>query len=143
MRFRPEVALIRLELAELLLQSFPDRQPDAVAQLDLAVPELRSMGMEPALGRALRLAEQVDRPGRPKAPRTGREGLTVRETEVLRLVAAGKSNAEIADVLVVSVRTAERHLANIYNKLGTSGPVARATATAYAHTHGLVQTSRD
>jgi DNA-binding NarL/FixJ family response regulator len=64
--------------------------------------------------------------------------MTARELQVLRLVAAGKSNAEIADSLVMSVRTAERHLANIYAKLGTGGPVARAAATAYAHTNGLV-----
>jgi DNA-binding CsgD family transcriptional regulator len=66
-------------------------------------------------------------------------GLTLREIEVLRLVAAGKSNSEIAETLVVSIRTAERHLANIYAKLETGGSVARAVATAYAHTHGLGQ----
>ena len=66
-----------------------------------------------------------------------RNGMTPREVEVLRLVASGKSNSEIAESLVVSIRTAERHLANIYAKLGTGGPVARAVATAYAHTHGL------
>ena len=102
------------------------------------------MAMAPALARAERLAEQAALfARRPNAPRNNREGLTVREMEVLCLVAAGKSNSEIADALVVSVRTAERHLANIYSKLGTGGPVARATATAYAHTHGLVQASRD
>jgi DNA-binding NarL/FixJ family response regulator len=69
-------------------------------------------------------------------------GLTAREIEVLRLVAAGKSNAEIAEALVVSIRTAERHLANIYAKLGTGGAVARAAATSYAHVHGVVQPNR-
>ena len=53
------------------------------------------------------------------------------------MVAAGKSNGEIAATLVVSIRTAERHVANIYAKLGMTGPVARASATAYAHMHGL------
>jgi DNA-binding CsgD family transcriptional regulator len=69
---------------------------------------------------------------------SGGVGLTPREIEILRLVAGGKSNAEIAAVLVISIRTAERHLANIYSKLGTGGAVARARATSYAHTHGVV-----
>jgi DNA-binding CsgD family transcriptional regulator len=59
-------------------------------------------------------------------------GLTEREVEVLRLLAAGKSNREIATQLVLSVRTAERHIANIYEKIGARGKVARAVATAYA-----------
>jgi ATP/maltotriose-dependent transcriptional regulator MalT len=47
-------------------------------------------------------------------------GLTVREVEVLRLVAAGKSNHEIASVLVISERTVARHMQNIFAKLGVS-----------------------
>jgi DNA-binding NarL/FixJ family response regulator len=54
---------------------------------------------------------------------------------VVRLVAGGRTNREIADELVVSVRTVERHIGNIYRKLGARG---RAHATAYALTHGLV-----
>jgi DNA-binding NarL/FixJ family response regulator len=62
-------------------------------------------------------------------------GLTAREVEVLRALAGGKTNTEIAQELYVSVRTVERHVANIYAKLGARG---RANATAYALTHGLV-----
>jgi non-specific serine/threonine protein kinase len=62
-------------------------------------------------------------------------GLTVRETEVLRLVAVGRSNSELAEELMLSRRTVERHIANIYQKLGVSGRVARAIATAYALNH--------
>ncbi len=69
-------------------------------------------------------------------PDTG--GFTPRELEVLRLVAAGASNAEIADELVLSVRTVERHVSNIYLKVGVTGPAARAVAVAYAHEHALV-----
>jgi DNA-binding CsgD family transcriptional regulator len=61
-------------------------------------------------------------------------GLTVRELEVLRLVAAGETNAEIAKALVVSVRTVDTHVSNILTKLGVS---TRSGATAYAHRHGL------
>jgi predicted ATPase/DNA-binding NarL/FixJ family response regulator len=60
--------------------------------------------------------------------------LTAREDEVLRLVAAGRSNREIADELVLSVRTVERHITNLYAKIGARG---KADATAYAFRHGL------
>jgi DNA-binding CsgD family transcriptional regulator len=66
------------------------------------------------------------------------EALSHREVEVLRLVAAGRSNQEIADALVLSVRTVERHLGHVYDKLGASGKSARAVATAYGIANGLV-----
>jgi RNA polymerase sigma factor (sigma-70 family) len=56
--------------------------------------------------------------------------LSEREQEVLELVADGLSNEEIAERLVLSVRTVERHLSNIYAKLGVSGKAARAAAAA-------------
>jgi ATP/maltotriose-dependent transcriptional regulator MalT len=60
--------------------------------------------------------------------------LSTREVEVLRLVAAGKSNAEIADELVISLNTVRRHVSNIFAKTGVSN---RAQATAYAKDHGI------
>ena len=63
------------------------------------------------------------------------DDLTAREAEVLSLLASGKTNNEIAEELHVSVRTVERHVANIYAKIGTRG---RANATAYALTHNLI-----
>jgi DNA-binding CsgD family transcriptional regulator len=62
-------------------------------------------------------------------------GLTPREVEVLRLVAAGQSNREVAAALVISEKTAARHVANIYAKLGIS---SRSAATSFAHEHALV-----
>jgi DNA-binding CsgD family transcriptional regulator len=62
-------------------------------------------------------------------------GLTKRELEVLRLLSAGETNRQIAESLVLSVRTVDRHVSNIYAKLGVS---SRAAATGYAHAHGLV-----
>ncbi len=59
-------------------------------------------------------------------------GLTRREVEVLRCIALGKSNREIATELVLSVRTVERHITNIYSKINARG---RADATAYAVGH--------
>ncbi len=64
--------------------------------------------------------------------------LTAREVEVLLLVAAGKTNREIAEQLVLSLPTVQRHIANIYIKISARN---RADATAYALRHGLVPTS--
>lgn len=64
-------------------------------------------------------------------PRAPIAELSTREVQVLRLVTAGLSNEEIAERLVLSVRTVERHLSNIYGKLGVSGRAARAAAAAY------------
>lgn len=68
---------------------------------------------------------------------SGAGPLTARETEVLRLVAAGRTNEQIASQLVLSVRTVERHLSNIYAKIGATGRAARAVAASYAHTHAI------
>jgi len=62
-------------------------------------------------------------------------GLSRRELEVLRLVASGKSNREIAAALVISEHTVARHLQNIFAKLDLS---SRAAATAFAFEHDLV-----
>jgi DNA-binding CsgD family transcriptional regulator/pimeloyl-ACP methyl ester carboxylesterase len=61
--------------------------------------------------------------------------LSTREVEVLRLVAAGQSNAQIADALVISQNTVIRHVSNIFAKIGVAN---RAEATSYAHRHGIV-----
>jgi DNA-binding NarL/FixJ family response regulator len=58
--------------------------------------------------------------------------LTPREAEVLWLIAAGKTNQEIADDLVLSIRTVERHISTVYEKLNLSGRAARASAAAIA-----------
>jgi DNA-binding NarL/FixJ family response regulator len=60
--------------------------------------------------------------------------LTPRESEVLRLVAAGESNGQIAARLGLSINTIERHVANLYRKIDARG---RADATAYAIRNGL------
>jgi DNA-binding NarL/FixJ family response regulator len=64
-----------------------------------------------------------------------RHGLTDRELEVLRLVAAGNSNREIAAALLISEHTAARHVQNIFAKLGVS---SRTAAGAFAFEHHLV-----
>lgn len=62
------------------------------------------------------------------------DGLTPREVQVLRLIAAGRSNREIAEALVLSERTVARHVTNIYTKAGVH---SKAEATAYAFRHNL------
>jgi DNA-binding CsgD family transcriptional regulator len=69
------------------------------------------------------------------AGRSHARGLTVRELEVLRHLAAGETNKAIAAELVLSERTVDRHVSNIFVKLGVS---SRAAATAYAYEHRLV-----
>ena len=71
-----------------------------------------------------------------RSPARGRtDGLSARELEVLRLVAAGRTNRQIAASLVISEHTVARHLQNIFAKLGVS---SRAAATAFAFEHDLV-----
>jgi len=67
---------------------------------------------------------------------TGPNGLTSREVQVLRLVAAGKSNKELAGALSLSVKTVERHVGNILTKLDVP---SRAAATAWAYENEMVR----
>ncbi len=65
--------------------------------------------------------------------------LSAREREVVALIAGGRSNREIAEQLVLSVRTVERHIENVYNRLGIQGKAGRAIVTAYALRHQLTE----
>lgn len=69
-----------------------------------------------------------------RAPKAG-HGLTARELEVLRLLAAGKTNRVIAAELVLADKTVDRHVSNIFSKINVT---SRAAATAYAYRQGLV-----
>jgi hypothetical protein len=57
MRFRPELALSRFQLAELLLDHYPDEKAEAINHLDFAVKEFREMKMQPSLEKALKRKE--------------------------------------------------------------------------------------
>lgn len=94
-------------------------------ELEAARTAFRQLGARPA-------ADEVDRL---LAPDSLPSGLTAREAEVLRLVASGRSNAQIAADLVLSEKTVARHLSNIFTKLAVG---SRTAATAYAFEHGLV-----
>ena len=66
---------------------------------------------------------------------TSPDGLTAREVEVLRLVAQGLTNEQVAQRLIISPRTVDTHLTSIYSKIGVS---SRSAATRYAMEHHLV-----
>jgi DNA-binding NarL/FixJ family response regulator len=72
--------------------------------------------------------------GSPRITPTYPDRLTQREVKVLRLVASGKSSAEIAGELILSRRTVERHISNIFAKTSA----ANRTEAAYAARHKLV-----
>jgi DNA-binding NarL/FixJ family response regulator len=126
-RFRPEIALTRLQLFELLFEHYPDERAEALDHLDFAIVELRDMNMQPSLVRALRHRDALS--AQPAKAPAYPGGLTEREVEVLRLLWQRKTNREIADELVLSQRTVQRHIANIYAKIDVRN---RAEATAFA-----------
>jgi DNA-binding NarL/FixJ family response regulator len=99
----------------------------AALELDAARSVFEELGARPELARLDRL--------RPARTTAGPHGLTPRELQVLRLVASGETNRAIAAELVLSERTVDRHVSNIYAKLLVS---SRAAATAYAYEHGLL-----
>jgi DNA-binding NarL/FixJ family response regulator len=116
------------ELIGLACRALGD-EDSARLELDAAAWALRSLGAAPDVARI----EVETRPN--AASPHGVSGLTRREVEVLRLIAAGRTNRAIAGELVLSEKTVARHVSNIFTKLGLS---SRSAATAYAYEHALV-----
>ncbi len=104
---------------------------EARASLDEARAICEPLDARPALARIAALQARLDVP--PVVPAYP-AGLSVREVEVLRLVAQGMTDAEAAERLFLSPRTVGQHLRSIYNKLGVS---SRTAATRFAVEHGL------
>ena len=130
-----EEARCRWRLAEALLGD--GRRQEAAEAARAAHEIAERLGAGPllaeleALGRRGRLDLGVEPPGQPGA---AAPGLTPRELEVLRLVAAGRSNGQIAEALFISRKTASVHVSNILAKLGVH---TRTEAAAEAHRLGL------
>lgn len=120
-----EVARVRVLIGHALQQL--DDDESAELELDAARTVFSRLGATPDLARV----EELSRTRRSESP----GGLTNREMEVLTLVAAGRSNRQIASALVISERTVARHVSNIFTKLDVS---SRAAATAFALKHGLI-----
>jgi DNA-binding CsgD family transcriptional regulator len=118
-----EVARVRLATGR-ALAALGDAE-SARMEFEIARATFQELGATAALAEAESL---LGREGRPS-------GLTARELEVLRLVASGRSNAEIARVLVLSEKTVARHLSNIFVKLHVR---SRTAAAAHAFEHHLL-----
>lgn len=100
----------------------------AMLELDAARAVFAELGAEPDQARIEAHMGQAATVGAP-------HGLTARELDVLRQVAAGKTNREIAADLVISEHTVARHIQNIFHKLGVS---SRTAAGAFAYSHDLL-----
>lgn len=119
----------RLALARVLA---PTDRPVAVTEASAALAAFERLGATPDADAAAAFLRDLGVRGR-TGPR-GRETLSRREVEVIRLVAQGLSNAEIADRLFISQKTAGHHVSNILAKLGLR---SRTEAAAYAAVHLL------
>jgi DNA-binding CsgD family transcriptional regulator len=134
MQARPMVAMSREGQARALLAlDRPGDRPQARALLEEAVATAQQLGIHGLGERASALLnEQAAAAAAPAWP----AGLTGREVEVLRLIAAGRSNRAIAQALFISPNTVLHHVSNIFAKTGVAN---RAEAAAYATRHGLVR----
>ena len=94
MRDRPEVALSRFDMADLMLTHYPGQRDEALEHPDLAISEFEDMKMQPSLDRPL--APKMKAESGPVQAFTYPDGLIVREVEVLHLIIAGNSDCEIA-----------------------------------------------
>lgn len=117
-----QVARVR-EMIGLACRALDD-EGSAQLEFDAARLVFDELGAVPDLARVSALAQT----------RAFAGGLTMRQLEVLELIASGKSNRAIASHLFISEKTVARHISNIFTKLGLS---SRAEATAYAYKHGL------
>ena len=125
-----ERALTLLALAEACTAT--GRHVEARRLIDEARPIAASLGATPVLARCALLAAE---PGTGPRATAYPGNLSAREVEVLRLVAHGLTNIEVAERLVLSPRTVEQHLRSVYNKLGVS---SRASATRFAVEQHLI-----
>ena len=119
---RYDAARARVQIA-LAFRTLGDEE-SALSELAVAERTFAELGAEPARREASKLRSTA-------LP----DGLTAREVEVLRLVATGRSNPQIAAELVLSEKTVARHLSNIFTKTGVTSRTAAAT---YALQHDLV-----
>ena len=132
--YRSELAWSLSDYADTLLQrNLLADYPKARSLLDEALAISSELGMHPLMDRVIALQERAEsQPAKaPKYP----DGLTPREVEVLRFIAAGKTDREIAEELFIAVRTAGYHVSNILNKTNSSN---RTEAATYASQNGLV-----
>jgi DNA-binding NarL/FixJ family response regulator len=130
---KPWLAHTQYRYAEMLLaRSQPGDHERAATLLNEVLAISAELGMSGLKGRVLTLLERTSTPGSRSQTYPG--GLTAREVEVLRLIAVGKSNRDIAEALYISLYTVASHVRNILAKISAAN---RTEAAAFAAHHGL------
>jgi len=127
----------RVVLSRVLIRL--NKYAQAEGELDAAMNKFKELGAEKDFEKAKSILKNLYKGNAEDSGRNKYE-FTGRELEVLRLIAEGKNNEEIAEKLFLSVRTVEKHLTNIYSKIGVSGKSARAFVSSYAIKNNLVLT---
>lgn len=113
-----------------------DDRDRADLECEAARVDFDALGAMPALARLDRLlADDADDVARPSELPRSQHPITDRELDVLRRVAAGRTNREIASELSISEKTVERHLGNVFTKFDVPN---RAAAVAHAYRHGML-----
>ena len=126
--FRPELAWTCHDCAGALLQrNEPGDREKATSLLNESLVISTELGMRPLMEKVTVLQESLG--VQPAGTRKYPSSLTERQWEVLQILAQGKTNREIAQDLVLSDRTVQRHIADIYDKIGARN---RSEATAFA-----------
>ncbi|HET6508255.1 MAG TPA: response regulator transcription factor [Baekduia sp.] len=129
-----KIILLTGDMDTAWLHEAHDRGVDAVVSVSVGTAGIGQLIRQLALG-AVYHPLTAPRPVATEDPR--HSDLTTRELEILRLVAAGASNGQVAMELWVTEQTVKFHLSNTYRKLGVAN---RTEAAHYAHTHGLLET---
>jgi DNA-binding CsgD family transcriptional regulator len=131
--YRPELAWICHDYADMLRERNESGDISKARELvDEAGQIASDLGMKPLGEKVTALKERLD--ARPAPKREYPDGLTEREVEVLRLVASGMTDREIAGELFIAIRTASTHVRNILSKTDSAN---RTEAASYATRHGL------
>ena len=128
-----ETALARLELAEVLAAT--GRQAAAAGEARAAFSALGKIGATRDRARAAALLQRLEAVAHARKEESSVLSLTTRELEILRLVAQGLADKEVAATLQLSEHTVHRHIANVLNKLDVP---SRTAAVAQAVHHGLL-----
>ncbi len=115
------------------------RKEPALKEIHSAIKTFEELQAKPELDRAKTILKKITSLSEEHADSSSPDAFTAREKEILCEIARGKSNSDIASAHYISKRTVERHISNIYGKLGISGKSARSKATAFAHRNGLVK----
>jgi DNA-binding CsgD family transcriptional regulator len=134
--FRPALAWAWCDYAEILWRrNLRGNQGEAARCLDESQSIANELGMRSLLDKVSKMKVSI---GSTRGPHIHPKGLTVREMEILGLIGSGKSNREISDELILSIRTVERHLSNIYRKIGVR---SRTEATRFVLEHNILDIS--